>query len=293
MPLVRIDACGDRPVPADDLGIAVRTLPQGAPVIVLLHGYKYAPDHPTRCPHTHILSLQPRAAARAMSWPRHLGFGRGDAAEGLCIAFGWNASGTLWHAHAEAMRAAQALAEVIGMVRSRRPAPVSLVAHSLGARVALAAFSYLPEGAIGRALLLAGAETRAAAETALATPAGRTAEVINVRTRENTVFDLLFRAAIHPHRPLDRPLGAGLGREDSRWLDLSIDSETTRARMATLGFRVPAPARTVCHWSAYLRPGLFPLYRALLRDGLTLATLRPEPAPPDAAGMRLSPMLSA
>jgi pimeloyl-ACP methyl ester carboxylesterase len=293
MPLVRIDARGDRPERLDLLRAALESQPERAPVIVLVHGYTYAPGHPERCPHDHILSLRPRATARAMSWPRHLGFGRGDPAEGLCVAFGWNASGSVWRAHAEAGRAGRALARLIGAARREGAGPVHVMGHSLGARVALAALPHLPEGAVGRVVLLAGAETRAAAEAALATPAGETAEVVNVRTRENTVFDLLFRAVIHPHRPLARSLGAGLGREDSRWLDLSIDSDTTRARMAALGFRIPAPARAVCHWSAYLRPGLFPLYRALLRDGLPISALRPETGMPLASGDRLSKLCAA
>jgi hypothetical protein len=280
MPLVRINADGDRPVPVDDLAAAIRTLGPGAPVIVLIHGYKYAPGHPRRCPHDHILSLGPRPAARAISWPRHLGFGRG-ADEGLCIAFGWNARGTLWQAHAEATRAGRALARAIRAVRGRAPGPVHLMAHSLGARVALAAFHDLPPEAIGRAILLAGADTRRAAESALATAAGRTAEVVNVRSGENTVFDLLFRAAIHPHRPFARTLGAGLGREDPRWLDLAIDAPGTRDLLAAQGFRIAPPARAVCHWSAYLRPGLLSRYRAMMRENLPLSALRSAAPAPD------------
>jgi pimeloyl-ACP methyl ester carboxylesterase len=293
MPLVRINACGDRPEPVDDLAAALRALPEGAPVIVMVHGYKYAPGHATRCPHAHILSLQPRAAARAMSWPRHLGFGRGDGAEGLCIAFGWTASGAVWSAHAEAARAGRALAAVIAAVRREHPVPVQIMGHSLGARVALAAFAHLPEGAIGRAVLLAAAETRDGAEAALAAPAGLGAEIVNVCTRENMVFDLLFRAAIHPHRPFARALGAGLGRADPRWLDLGIDDPATRAHLAGEGFRIPPPARAVCHWSAYLRPGLFPLYRALLREGLPLSALRSGPAAQDAIRAPLPSMVTA
>ncbi len=283
MPLVRINADGARPVMLDDLDLALRDLPAAAPVMVLIHGYKYTPERPDRSPHEHILSLKPREAARAMSWPRHLGFGRGEPAEGLCIAFGWTANGSVWRAHAEALRAAEALAQMTLHLRRTHSVPVHIVGHSLGARVALGAFAGLPQGAVGRVLLLAGAETRAEAEAALATPAGRTAEVVNVRTRENTIFDLLFRAAIHPHRPLTRALGAGLGREDRRWLDLAIDCPRTRAHLGALGYRIPPPVRTICHWSAYLRPGLFPLYRALLRDGLPLSALRvpaSEPLPP-------------
>lgn len=274
MPLVRINADGDRAVPLDDLGAALDGLPPDAPVIALIHGYKYDPDRVAHCPHRQILSLDPMMARRAISWPRHLGFGRGDTAEGLCLAFGWNARGTIWHAHAEAARAGRALAAVLRTVHAARRAPVHLVSHSLGARVAMQVMEDLPARSIGRALLLAAAETRASAERAMATDAGRTAEIVNVQSRENTVFDLLFRTAIHPHRPFAPTLGAGFGRDERRWLDLPIDCARTRAHLAAQGFRIPPPARAICHWSAYLRPGLFPLYRALLREGLPLAALR-------------------
>lgn len=274
MPLLRINADDDLPTQTRALVSAARRLPPGAPVIALVHGFGYIPGHERRCPHRHILSLHPQPGARAMSWPRHLGFGRGDGAEGLCLSFGWNAGGTIWQAHAEADRAGRALARAISALRDCRPLPVHLVGHSLGARVALAAIRDLPEGAIGRAILLAGADTRGAAEAALASPAGGTAEFVNILSRDNTVFDLLFRAAVHAQRPLARTLGAGLGRADTRWLDLALDAHDTRVALANLGFRIAPPARAVCHWSAYLRPGLFPLYRALLREHLPLAALR-------------------
>lgn len=276
MPLLRINAKGNCAMPMDDLGRALDCSPPGAPIIVLIHGYKYTPLHVSQCPHRHILSLTPLPTSRAISWPRHLGFGRGDPEEGICISFGWNARGTIWQAHAEAERAGRALAELVAAIRTARRAPVHMVGHSLGARVALTAISHLPEGAVDRAILLAAAETRDGAKRALSTPAGRTAEFVNVVSRENTLFDLLYRAAIHPHRPAARALGSGLGGYEDRWLDLAIDSAATRAHLAGLGFRIPPPAHAACHWSAYLRPGLFPLYRAILRTRLSLAALRTE-----------------
>ncbi len=283
MPLIKVNAVRGEPVVDGDLAGALASLPDGAPVVVLIHGFKYRPGDPLRCPHLHILSLEARKRARVVSWPRHLGFGRGDAGEGLCIAFGWHGTGSLWRAHAEAARAGRALASLIREIGRHRAAPVHLVGHSLGARVALAAFDGLPEHAIGRAILLAAAETRACAERALATPAGRTAEFVNVRSFENTLFDVLLRAAIFPHRPDLRALGAGLGRRDPRWRDLAIDCPETRAHLGAMGFRIPPPARRVCHWSAYLRPGLFPLYRALLRQDLPLAALQSAQAAASAA----------
>jgi len=95
MPLIRVNAVGDRPVPEGDLAGAVSALPDGAPIIVLIHGFKYRPGHPGRCPHRHILSLTPHQKMRIVSWPRPLGFGRGESGEGLCIAFGWTGTGSL------------------------------------------------------------------------------------------------------------------------------------------------------------------------------------------------------
>jgi len=292
MPLIRVNAVGDRPVPDGDLAEAVEALPDGAPIIVLIHGFKYRPEDSRRCPHKQILSLAARQTARIVSWPRHLGFGRGQADEGLCVAFGWSGTGLLWQAYAEAARAGRALSALIADLQILRPGPVHLVGHSLGARVALSSFEGLPDGTIGRTILLAAADTRAQAEAALGSPAGRSAEIVNVRSRENTLFDLLLRAAIFPHRPGLRALGAGLGRRDPRWVDLAIDCEASRAHLRALGFRIPPPLRRICHWSAYLRPGLFPLYRALLRESLPLAALRPETAAaavPDTGHVTVAP----
>lgn len=283
MPLITINAAGDRYGSVGELLAELDALPGSAPVIVLIHGFKYRPGHVERCPHDHILSLEPRKKRRVVSWPRHLGFGRGQADEGLCIAFGWNATGSLWQAHAEAARAGRALSALIAEISQQGNRPVHIVGHSLGARVALSAFAGLPEGAIGRVILFAAAETRAGAEAALASPAGRSAQILNVRSRENTVFDLLLRAAIFPHRPNLRALGAGLGRRDCRWIDLAIDCARTRARLGALGFHVPPPLRRICHWSAYLRPGLFPLYQAFLRNTQPLDALQSADAAVSAA----------
>ena len=71
-------------------------------------------------------------------------------------------------------------------------------------------------------------------------------------------------------------LGAGLPGAGANWLDVQIDCAATRAGLTRFGYRVPAPKRRVCHWSAYLRPGLFAFYRDLIRapEALPLARLR-------------------
>jgi pimeloyl-ACP methyl ester carboxylesterase len=186
------------------------------------------------------------------------------------VGFGWHGTGTIWAAQASAARAGSALAALVRTAGR----PVDVVAHSLGARVALAAIAELPAGAISRAILISGAELRSRAAAVLATPGGRAGEIVNVCSRENDLFDALYESFVAPHRPFDRAIGAGLGTTVPNWLDLQLDAAEVRRGLGRLGFDIPAPDRRVCHWSGYLRSGTWPLYRALIEDRLPLAALR-------------------
>ena len=171
MPLVRINVDGATPVSAlghlqTVIGRVLGDVPDTAPVVVMIHGYKHSPFEPAHDPHAHILSLAPRRKGRSLSWPKHLGFGRGARSEGLAIAFGWNARGSIWQAYRAAGQAGIALAELIRALHAVRPGPTDIIAHSLGARAALAATGRLPEGALGRGILLSGAEFSCRAATA-------------------------------------------------------------------------------------------------------------------------------
>lgn len=277
MPIFRINAVHDRPVAAGGvkIGSDVRRLlkasPPEAPIIVMIHGYKYTPYDPARCPHRSIFAQTPTLKPRrCLSWPRAMGFSQSCPDEGLCIAFGWDAGGTIWQAARSAEAAAMALAQVLSQVAEHAGRPVQVLAHSLGARVALGALSGAAPGSVGRMVLLHGAEFRSRARTALDQPAGQTAEIVNVTTRENDLFDGLFRGFVAPHRPLDPALSAGLGARRMNWLDIRIDDPATRTALKDFGFDIPAPQGRVCHWSAYMRTGMFDLHRALLRAPGTL-----------------------
>jgi len=278
------------PAPDAALRVAVASLPPGAPIIILVHGKGYAPGHPQRDPHTLLLAVRPgRARSRFVSWPRRLGFGLpGDTPRGLCLAFGWDARGSIWHASEAAIGAAQSLARLIQMVTRCAPGrPVDLFGHSLGARVILHAVPLVHAGALDRVILLAAAEFRAAAEAALASAAGRTARFINVTSRENDVFDWLYEHAINPLGA--KTLGRGLRVRDN-WLNIELDNPATEAGLRSLGLPLAAKRARVCHWSVYLRPGTFRLYRALIHDRhhLTLERLRPAvDRPPLPRGWRL------
>lgn len=290
MALVRVNVDGNS-LACDmaALQAALRALPPGAPVVVMLHGYRFAPGIPGSCPHDHILSLRPAPGSRRVrSWPRHLGLGGHEA--GLAVAFGWPALGTIWGAYDRAGAAGAALAGLITLIRRIDASrPVDAIAHSLGARVVLQALPRLAPGDLGQAILLAAAEFRGPTETALASPAGRAAEIVNVTSRENDLFDFFLETLVGGS--CRTSIGQGLARHHPNWTDLQIDQPATAAALRRLGFRLGPAGPRICHWSPYLRPGLFPVYRALLARSLHPATLRAcLPAEPDARWSRLLPI---
>lgn len=235
-------------------------------VTVMIHGYRFCPfGDPSQNPHHHILSETPvRDCWKAVSWPRHLRLAKEGA---LGVALGWSAQGTLSQAYGRAGETGAALARIAQIVAELRPGlRVNVIAHSLGARVALSALPGLRAGAISRLILLSGAEYRGRAAQALASPAGRAVRVLNVTSRENLPFDAGFRALIRPDRWEDLPLSAGMADRHGGWIDLRIDSPDHAARLSRMGFRLHPPSTRFCHWSGYMRPGVFRLYRAMLDD---------------------------
>ncbi len=281
MPLIHVNAAPSGPVLHDRQGDLASLLPgllnSEGPVILMVHGFKYAPAHHSECPHRHILSLAPeRNSFKVLSWPGGLGFGEGRADEGLAIGFGWQARGTVWQAYAEAARAGARLAQLVSMIRDMAPdRKVHALAHSFGARVILSALPHLPAQSIGRIILLAGAEFAQHAARCLDSPAGRSAEVINVTSRENDLFDFLLECLIAPPARGDRSLGhAGLLAPNV--LNLQMDHSETLAGLRRLGFSIASPMARICHWSPYTRPGIFTFYSSLLRNApeLPLPLLR-------------------
>jgi hypothetical protein len=272
---IRADAGpGGLALDRDRLARKLDELPPAAPVVVMIHGWRYAPGFSRDCPHGSIMSIDPpKDERRTVSWPRHLGL---DGRTGLGIALAWHAKCDPWRAHLRAGWTGEALAEIARTVHGQSGRPIHVIAHSMGARVALSALRGVAPGQVGRLILLAAAETRGRTLEALATPAGRMVEVINVTTRENDLFDAFFEWGIHGG--LRTSIGQGLGRAQRGWHDLWIDQPRTLAGLAALGHPLADPPRRICHWSPYLRPGTIALYRALL-DGRLLARDLPLPQP--------------
>ncbi|MEJ6395163.1 hypothetical protein V8J82_18010 [Gymnodinialimonas sp. 2305UL16-5] len=274
MGLLQVNWRADRLHIAAQSGIAaaLAEVPEGRAVTILIHGYRFCPSDPRHNPHHHILSLTPRAGCwKAVSWPRHLHMGRADGPFG--IAFGWPARGPLRLVADRAFDAGRGLGQLIEVIRAVRPdLRLNLMAHSLGARVALAAISASPAHSVDRAILIAGAEYRDIACQALQ---GQSTRVLNIRSAENLPFDIAFRASVPAPHLGALPLAAGQ-KNSQTWIDLRIDCARTRADLAALGHRIKPPATRFCHWSGYMRPGLFALYRRVLdpQEGAVLTQLQ-------------------
>ncbi len=247
-------------------------LPATAPVVVMIHGYRFAPGLVGHCPHGHILSMNPPTGDRkATSWPRHLGL---TGNNGLAVGLGWKARGSVQGAYRRAAATGRALAELAALIRQiDPPRQIDVIGHSLGARVALQALPHAQPGTFRRMILLAAAETRRPARAALDTPAGRCVEIVNVTTRENDLFDFALEWLVG--LGTDTALGQGLARRHQpNWLDLQIDQPATLSVLDNLGHALPPPPARICHWSPYMRPGIFALYRALMDGTLPLDALR-------------------
>ena len=266
------------------------------PAIIMIHGYKYLPEHPDHCPHGLIMALHPKdGPGKPPSWPRQLGFGVGHRGEGLAVAFGWQARGYLWQAQERAIQAGKALAKVIAAIKHSAPdRPVHIIAHSMGIELALEALHFLPSRSVDRIISMTGASYASRALAAFETTAGRTAEFINVTSRENDAFDFMYEWLIPAPRFGDRAIGHGLQAKNT--VTLQIDSAETLELLERMGIPVGPPERRICHWSSYTRQGILRVYNELIRrrDLYPLRVLQQGvPMRPDPRWSRLLPRANA
>lgn len=246
----------------------------GKPVVIMVHGFKYQPGSSYRCPHKTIFSSNPRLHKnnpRIISWPRHLRMTRRNA--GHAISFGWPARGHISQVYRDAETAGHALAHLITLIKAKCPdRPIHAVGHSLGARVILSALRQPDAQPLTRAILLAPAEFTKTTYDALNSPAGRQTDMLVVTSRENDLFDLLLEVFVKPAYRGDRTIShKGITAANVRTLQLDhIDSLSA---LKDAGYPIEPPKNRICHWSPYLRPGVFRLYRAYLSGKITLTEL--------------------
>lgn len=260
-----------------------------APIVVLIHGYKFHPDRADADPHRSLFALRPESGGwKVRSWPEGLGFADDAGETGLCVGFAWPASAphlssllaTGRNGFARVYERAGAygarLAELVALLQRLAPGrPVDVLAHSLGARVALAALPHLAE-APGRMILLGAAEFDARARDFLAAARAPVApQVYNVTSRANDLYDLMIER-FAPHRRGERAIGLGLGAAPTSWLDLQLDRAEVTAWINAHGIALTPPRARLCHWSFYTRDGAMAVYQAILRrrPGWEVARLR-------------------
>ncbi|MFN3614522.1 MAG: alpha/beta hydrolase [Rubrimonas sp.] len=279
-----------------------------APTVLMIHGFRYDPEAACADPHATLFRDGPTpptldGRGRARSWPHGLGFTGGGADHALCLGFGWRAregmaTGYLRggaNGFAIACRAArdagETLADALWRLAPALQGPVDVMAHSLGARVALEALRRTADRArgtaapvrFGRMILMGPAAFAAEARAALAAcDAARmpTPEVYCLSARGNARFDLLFEM-LGPWG-MGPSLGrAGLGERRARWLDLAFDHPALERWAADRGVAMAPARRGPCHWSFYTRPGAMALHRAILTraPGFGVEEMRASGAP--------------
>lgn len=269
--------------------------PAGAPVVVLVHGFNFHPGGRADCdPHCTLFAAEPGAALgdpRVRSWPEGLGFLDDQGESGLCVGFAWPASAPFLGSLVTRGRtgfacvyeragasAADRLAELVALLQRLAPGrPVDILAHSLGARVALAALGRL-ETPAGKLILLGAAELGARA-AAFMQAAPEPPHVYNVTSRANDLYDLAFETFVPGRGRGERAVGAGLGVEMPTWVDLQLDRAEVTDWINGRGVPLGASSARLCHWDFYMREGALAAYQAILRrqPGWDVASLRAAP----------------
>ncbi|MEM8570150.1 MAG: alpha/beta hydrolase [Pseudomonadota bacterium] len=271
----------------------LRALPASSRVLILIHGYRYHPDSFDRNPHHWLYSRrEDLGCQRARSWPLGLGYETDESQDGLCIGFGWPAlephlpamrqTGKTGFSlvYGQALNAGAQLAELMKHIQVSRPdLSIDILAHSLGARVALSALPSLKRVS-GRLILLGAAEYQSNARGFLAaSPQDGALEVYNITARFNDLYDAFFAALAPRPRRRERTLGLGLGTDHANWIDLQLDRDEFARWLGDRGIALEPIRARFCHWGFYTQAGVFALYRSILaRDpGWDVATLKSIP----------------
>lgn len=254
----------------DRLRKTLQKTPSTTPIILFVHGYRYSPLIKETDPQSSLYAQGAgRACWKVKSWPHHLGLFDSDRPYAIGLAYGWDAAPryklpifNLRDIYMRAYEEAQHLATVLHLIKQINPTrKIDFFAHSMGARVVLQAIHMAPDSNLGRVILLGGTEYSDTAYEVLKTPAAQSAEFYNITARQNILYDVLF-AYLGPWVGNgEKLLGAGLQSAPSNWIDIRLDCPQTMERLQHIGVNLAKPDLGFCHWTFYIRDGVFDLYR--------------------------------
>lgn len=278
MGVVRLCAGPERaalyPESATALPIEAAAATGDGPIIVMIHGFKYDPAKPAHDPNRSLFT-EDGAWCRTLGVSQPLHETATPSRNATGVAYGWPARGPVWRAVDRARTAGTQLGQALAQMHDRAPQrPIHFLTHSMGAEVAFAALHQMPRNSVGRLITLAPAAYRSTAAAALESDAGKTTEWINVTSRENAVFDVLYERAVCPPQRRDRVIGTGWATPSAATVHL--DCKRSLAQLRRHGVDI-APARArICHWSTYTRPGALAFYARLIHrpHSLPLTVLR-------------------
>lgn len=266
-------------------------LPKDAPLLLMVHGYKFSPLIPRYNPHETIFARDvSNPTWKVRSWPHQMGLGDFHNKDGLAIGFAWDARSRNWFAgpslrevYERAGNEGAHLAHVINLIAQLDPTrKVDVIAHSMGARVILSSLQHIAQTNLGRVIIMGGAEFGAVALEAMQCRVAREAKFYNITAKQNDFYDLLFEHLANRPGPADRSLGMAFPFGRSNWVNIQIDDIPSLRKLQSMGIRIAAPTKGFCHWSFYTRDGIFNLYQAILnrQPGFT----------PSALSVRLGPL---
>ncbi len=264
------------------LSHALARIAPDAPIVIMIHGYRYHPGFSQFNPHDLLFSRSPiRACHKVTSWPQGLGFEPMTREDGLAIGFGWEGLpsrkitpkprlSSFAHVYKQAHRAGGHLARLLTWIDELAPGrKVDILAHSLGARVTFGGLMRSCSANVERVVLMGGAEYASVIDQYFRhVDHHPNLEVFCVKNRQNGFVDFLFESFAPRSHPKDFVIGRGYEGPQHRWLNLAIDDKNVLAALADRGIGIGARSNrmVVDHWGFYNRAGIMRFYQNLFRN---------------------------
>ena len=256
-------------------------IPKDAPIVIMIHGYRYHPKVTGANPHDLLFSELPRSTAYpCKSWPVGLGFRTSGFEDGLAIGFAWEglpapastrvaSLNKFARVYAQAACAGEQLAQLLGWIEEIAPGKtVDFIAHSLGARVVFCALAQARAQNPGRVVLMGGAEYASVVDGYFQRDyIHPRLEVFSMQNRRNIPVDLLFECFAPRGSRGDYAIGRGYCGPEHRWLNISMDNPETLEALDRRGVAISKAAKfsLVDHWAFYASAGVMSLYQGLIR----------------------------